>query len=83
MFTIVPYGFTMRSVALPAWVMLAYWIGLQLLAGVLSARRSSAGGVAVWAHVGGFVGGLAFVWLFRRQDRLEAHRARRWAPRQM
>lgn len=83
MFTIVPYGFTMRSVAVPAWVMLAYWAGLQLLGGVLSAGRGTAGGVAVWAHVGGFASGLALVWLFRRQDRLDAHRARRWAPRRL
>lgn len=83
MFTIVPYGFTMRSVPLPAWVMLAYWAGLQLLSGVLSAGRGTGGGVAVWAHVGGFASGLALVWLFRRQDRLDAHRARRWSPRLM
>jgi membrane associated rhomboid family serine protease len=83
MFTIVPYGFTMRSVRLPAWMMLAYWVALQVLAGILSARRGAAGGVAVWAHVGGFVGGLALVSLFRRQDRLDAHRARRWSPRSM
>jgi membrane associated rhomboid family serine protease len=83
MFTIVPYGFTMRSVGLPAWVMLAYWVLLQLLSGVLSAGRGNAGGVAVWAHIGGFVGGLTLVWLFRRQDRLDAHRARRWAPRRL
>jgi membrane associated rhomboid family serine protease len=82
-FTIVPYGFTMRSVPLPAWVMLAFWVGLQLLAGAATARGGSTGGTAVWAHIGGFAGGLAFVWLFRRQDRLDAHRARRWAPRQM
>ena len=83
MFTIVPYGFTMRSVAVPAWVMLAYWGLLQVLTAVATAGRAAAGGVAVWAHLGGFAGGLALVWLFRRRDRLDAHRARRWAPRHL
>jgi membrane associated rhomboid family serine protease len=82
MFTIVPYGFTMRSVAVPAWVMLAYWALLQVLSAMV-AGRGAAGGVAVWAHLGGFAAGLALVWVFRRRDRLEAHRARRWAPRDL
>ena len=83
MFTIVPYGFTMRSVAVPAWVMLAYWGLLQVLNAMVAAGRGAAGGVAVWAHLGGFAAGLALVWVFRRRDRLEAHRARRWAPRDL
>jgi len=42
-------------------VMLGYWFVLQLLLGMMS---RTAGGVAVWAHVGGFVAGVALIRLF-------------------
>lgn len=45
--------------AIPAWVMLGLWFGLQLLNGFAS--DVSAGGVAYWAHAGGFVIGLALM----------------------
>jgi membrane associated rhomboid family serine protease len=55
---------------LPAWVMLGYWFALQFLSGAASAMASSrpdAGGIAFWAHVGGFVAGAALVKLFPRR----------------
>ncbi len=55
-----------RIVALPAWVVLGAWFGLQLLGGVAS--DPAAGGVAYWAHAGGFLAGMALVlplWLRR------------------
>jgi len=55
-----------RVIPLPAWVMLGYWIGLQLLTGIGGGGLSS--GVAVWAHVGGFAAGLAMVWLFAGKE---------------
>jgi len=55
-----------RVIPLPAWLMLGYWFLLQFVQGV--AGTGMAGGVAVWAHIGGFVAGLALVWLFRRSD---------------
>lgn len=51
---------------MPAWVMLGVWFALQLFNGVI--MDTSGGGVAHWAHAGGFVAGLIFalpVW-FRR-----------------
>ncbi|HWX53713.1 MAG TPA: rhomboid family intramembrane serine protease [Verrucomicrobiae bacterium] len=56
---------------LPAWLVLGYWFVLQFLsgaAGLLSAVPQS-GGIAVWAHVGGFICGLALIKLLpaRRQ----------------
>lgn len=57
---------------LPAWVVLGYWFVLQFLSGVgtalVTADRSS-GGVAVWAHVGGFLAGILLVRLFPLQTR--------------
>lgn len=55
-----------RVIPLPAWVMLGYWIGLQLLTGLGGAGL--AGGVAVWAHIGGFAAGLVLVWFFARKE---------------
>ncbi len=44
---------------MPAWVMLGVWFALQLFSGIGS--DISGGGVAYWAHAGGFVAGLLFV----------------------
>jgi membrane associated rhomboid family serine protease len=56
------------TVALPAYVMLGYWIVLQLLGGVGSLSELERGGVAFFAHVGGFVAGLVLVRLFASED---------------
>ena len=58
-------GFFVTTVAVPAIFMLGYWFLLQLLQGI-PALDSEEGGVAFWAHVGGFVAGVALVWVFRR-----------------
>ena len=80
-FAILPLGFFLTSVALPAWVMLVYWIGLQVLSGVTSSEAG--GGVAFWAHVGGFVAGAVLVKPFARADHLTAHRAQQWRPKRV
>jgi membrane associated rhomboid family serine protease len=57
----------------PAYVMLGYWFLLQLIGGI-PALHGAGGGVAFWAHVGGFAAGIALVPLFRVPERVEAHR---------
>ena len=79
-FTIVPLGFFITSMALPAWVMLIYWMVLQLIGGFSSVLAPESGGVAFWAHVGGFVAGVVFVKVFERTDRVAAHTADHWRP---
>jgi membrane associated rhomboid family serine protease len=81
-FALLPLGFFLTSVALPAWMMLLYWIGLQVLSGVASAGQTG-GGVAFWAHVGGFAAGVILVKLFARADHVAAHRAQHWRPRRV
>ena len=56
------------SVALPAYVMLGYWIILQVLSGLFSLSEVEKGGVAFFAHIGGFVTGLVLVRLFASDD---------------
>lgn len=48
---------------LPAWLVLGYWFLGEFLSGAASVFTSSggAGGVAFWAHVGGFVCGLLLI----------------------
>lgn len=52
-----------------AWLVLLWWFGTQVLSGLpdLMQVRESAGGVAVWAHVGGFIAGAALVKLFENK----------------
>jgi len=52
-----------RIIAVPAWILLGLWFGLQLLDGLLSDPGDA--GVAFWAHVGGFVTGAALLLLLR------------------
>src|SRR6266576_1045316 len=72
--TLVTLGFFVTTIALPAYVMLGYWFVLQLLMGAVGSVSRVEGGVAVWAHVGGFVAGLALIKLFANRDYLERRR---------
>jgi len=78
-FTMVPLGFFLTSVALPAWVMLGYWMVLQIFGGL--GASAAGGGVAFWAHVGGFVAGAVLVKLFARSDYIAQHKSHHWHPR--
>ena len=62
-----------RVIPLPAWVMLVYWFVLQLLMG--AGTPTDGGGVAFWAHVGGFVAGAVLVKLFENRQLVSAKRA--------
>lgn len=66
-----------KVIPLPAWLVLLWWFGLQVLAGLpqLSQAGDLRGGVAVWAHVGGFLAGIMFIRAFERRDLVEKRRA--------
>ena len=56
---------------LPAWIVLGYWFLLQFLSGTATSiaySSSSGGGVAFWAHVGGFVAGLILIKIMPRRS---------------
>ena len=80
-FTMIPLGFFFTNVALPAWVMLIYWAFLQMAGGVTSMFAEQGGGVAFWAHIGGFVVGVVLIKIFERRDRVAAHTSHHWKPR--
>ncbi len=80
-YALVPLGIFVTSVSLPAWSMLLYWAGLQLLSGVASVGDATGIGVAVWAHVGGFTAGMILVKTFVDPKRIAARLdAERWRP---
>lgn len=81
-FALVPFGFAITSVALPAWTMLGYWMLIQFISGLMTIGGEPVGGVAFWAHVGGFVAGVASIKLFVR-SRVSAHQVHRWRPRRI
>lgn len=57
--TIMIFIFTISVVNIPAVVYIFYWFLLQLFAGILSLPFSyQSGGVAFWAHIGGFLAGM-------------------------
>ncbi|MEZ4588963.1 MAG: rhomboid family intramembrane serine protease [Gemmatimonadales bacterium] len=65
-------GIFITRITVPAVFMLGYWFLLQLLGGI-PALASEGGGVAFWAHAGGFVAGMVLIFLFR-DPRLIARR---------
>lgn len=70
--TLLTLGIFITLTMLPAWVMIGYWFVLQLISGVLSLNQvgNEGGGVAFFAHIGGFVAGLILVIPLRNRDRL-------------
>jgi len=62
--TIVPLIVFFTFWWLPAWIVLGYWFLVQFLSGTATSvaySSSSSGGIAFWAHVGGFVAGIVLI----------------------
>ncbi len=75
--TIIPLGFFLRLTVVPAVIVLGLWFVLQLFQGVLSLGMSAdVGGVAFWAHIGGFVAGAAAAKLLARREEPPAYTPR-------
>ncbi len=67
---LLPLGFFTQLVRVPALFFLGWWFVQQFLYGLLSLGVASAqtGGVAWWAHIGGFAAGVVLVWVFKKRD---------------
>jgi membrane associated rhomboid family serine protease len=72
--TLIPIIIFITTVDLPAYVILIYWLLLQVLSGAASigAADPTQGGVAFFAHVGGFVAGIPLMILLRPRPRYRA-----------
>ena len=64
-------GFYVSTMVVPAFFMLGYWFLIQLLLGAVA--PSGGGGVAFWAHVGGFAAGALLVLAFRDPALVRRH----------
>ena len=73
-------GFYVTTIAVPAYFMLGYWFLLQLVSGSV-AIGAQGGGVAFWAHVGGFVAGALLSLVFRNKALLARHPFHGWQKR--
>jgi membrane associated rhomboid family serine protease len=73
-------GFFVTTIAVPAILMLGYWFVIQLVSGFVSIGGQG-GGVAFWAHVGGFVGGAVLVLIFKDKKLLDRHPYHGWNRR--
>jgi len=64
--TLVFFGFFVTIVHIPAMLVLGLWFAMQFLSAAIT--PTGEGGVAFWAHVGGFVAGMILVSLFKKRD---------------
>lgn len=67
--TLVPIGFFVSTINVSAGFILFYWFITQLFSGVGSIAVAQIGGVAFWAHVGGFVTGWIIAKLFQNRGK--------------
>jgi len=68
--TLIFFGFLIETVRLPAAFFLTFWIVVQFLSGAFSlTAHSISGGVAWFAHIGGFIAGVVLVSWFKRRRR--------------
>jgi membrane associated rhomboid family serine protease len=77
--TLIPF-FYFFTVEIPAVVILLYWLLIQIFSGVATAGQmaSSEGGVAWFAHVGGFLAGMVLISIMRTHPRYRKHHELRW-----
>lgn len=69
--TLVPLVVILQVLSVPAPLFLGIWFLMQFYQGAVVSASGSAGGVAWWAHVGGFVVGLLLTWILGRKRKLK------------
>jgi membrane associated rhomboid family serine protease len=66
---LIPIVFFLQVVEIPAFIFLLFWFFMQFLSGAVAITAYMTGGVAWWAHIGGFVSGMALGYLFPKPKR--------------
>jgi len=78
---VLPILFFWDILKLPALVVLGFWFVTQLTQGMLTlavTTTANAGGVALWAHIGGFVFGMIAINIFKKKSRKPTYRDLWW-----
>jgi membrane associated rhomboid family serine protease len=75
---LIPLGFFTQLIRIPALAVLGFWFVLQFIQSALSSGEG--GGVAYWAHIGGFVAGMVLILVFRDKGIPLLGRPRRRGP---
>jgi len=65
--TLIPVFLFFRFVEIPAFILLGFWVVMQFLSSAFSSGLSQQGGVAWWAHIGGFAAGVVLVFVFKKR----------------
>lgn len=68
--TLIFFGFFIQVIKIPAIIVIGFWIVIQFMNGILSKGIYGGGGVAWFAHIGGFLAGIILIKLFFRKRRL-------------
>jgi len=78
--TLIPIVIFFTTVEIPAWIILVYWFGIQLFSGVgdLAAASGNEGGIAWFAHIGGFVAGLLLILVLPTKAPYRRYEEYRW-----
>jgi len=77
--TLLPLGFFITTTEIPAFVMMLIWFGMQFFSGVGSLSSGvDRGGVAFFAHIGGFIAGLVLILVMRPRERFRLRSDLRW-----
>lgn len=80
---LLPLGVFTQLIRIPAMAVLGFWFLLQFVQQALvPASEEGQGGVAYWAHIGGFVAGAILILVMRRRGVTLLHPAQRHAPGQ-
>jgi membrane associated rhomboid family serine protease len=67
--TLIPLGFWLRLTMLPASIVLGLWFVLQFFQGIMTLGGPDVGGVAFWAHIGGFVSGVVMGLILKKPEK--------------
>lgn len=71
------FPFPLMLIEVPAVILLGLWFLMNLVSGIGTIGQMNMGGVAFWAHAGGFAAGAAGCFLLRRPERLDVEW---WSP---
>jgi membrane associated rhomboid family serine protease len=78
--SLVTIVFFFTTVEIPAWIMLIYWFVIQFFSGVgtLGSSQVSQGGVAFFAHIGGFIAGIVLISVMGARQPYSSRRETDW-----